>query len=174
MYYWCVLVGALLYLCVLVLTDCVLVCFGMYSMYNRYLYVLVSMSQYFMYWPAVICAPNSMYNWQYLYVFACVDVCCCVSLCITCISKYSVNWPVQHAYCNICSYWLDSYFMYWSALCALTCIARNASIDWYHFTIHAKDLHNTYQNLNNRYILVQCSTVFQTMFNAPILATGQH
>ena len=37
--------------------------------------------------------------WEYLYVFACFDVCYCVFLRIACISMYRVNWPVAPQEC---------------------------------------------------------------------------
>ena len=94
--YWWVLVGTCLYLCVLVLTYCVLVCFGMYCMCKRYLYVLVSISQYFMYWPAIlvcmVCiACIGIYCivlkfvcivWYVLYALVCVELYLYVLICI--------------------------------------------------------------------------------------------
>ena len=49
---------------------CVLLCFGMYCMYKRYLYVLVSINQYL-----TCCTPNSMYCWHILTVFVCICLC---------------------------------------------------------------------------------------------------
>ena len=51
----------------------------------------------------------------------------------------------------------------WPVLHAVVCIDIAASIEWYHFIIHAK-----YQYLRDIYILVQWYTACHTMFNAII------
>ena len=108
--YWWVLVGTQLYLCVLVLTvywyvlACIVCIWGI-CMYWSYI------SQYFMYWPVVLCTPNSVYNWHVLTVYVCICLCWCtvcillcllvltwrylhVLVCIVCINQYCTLWYV--------------------------------------------------------------------------------
>ena len=144
---------------------CVLLCFGMYCMYKRYcMYwsVLISI------WPAVlqiVCTVGTY--WQYLYVFACVDVCYCVSLHIACISMYRVNGPLAPQECIVMFARNDLkvfaciglHCVHLPVLLVVVCIDKGASVDWY----HAKDLHHTYQYLHDTCILIQCYTAFHTI-----------
>ena len=85
--YWWVLVGTWLYLSVLVLTDCVLVCFGMNCLYRGICmyWSLVSISQYL----CIDLLYTKQYaQWGILTVFACICLCSCV------LVYLSVNWPV--------------------------------------------------------------------------------
>ena len=147
---------------------CVLLCFGMYCMYKRYLYILVSISQYLPY-----CTPKSMYYWHILRVFVCICLFWCVLLCIFTYCMY--QYVSCELTCSTTGMYIDMFAridlkvfaciglhcVHWPVLLVVVCIDKGASVDWYHFIIHAKDLHNTYQYLHNTCILVQCYTAFR-------------
>ena len=123
--YWWVLVGTWLYLCVLVLTDfqrvcchideywLVLDCICVYQyVLTLYWCVLpcivsirgvckgfVSVSQYFMHWPALPKQYVQLAHIDSIFMYLLVLMCVLVYLYVACIIMYRVNWPVAPTVC---------------------------------------------------------------------------
>ena len=129
--YWWVLVGTWLYLCVPVRTDFVLVCFAMYCKYKTCLYGFVSVSQYFMHWPALPKQYVQLAHIDSIFMYLLVLMCVLVYLYVACISVYRVNWPVAPTVC-ILLWLLVLTWRYLHILVCLMCIDLYCTL-WYVF-----------------------------------------